>query len=182
MYDEFYLKSPNATYYLRGRGYRNEDFERVVTEVAGTDMSDFFKRYVRGVEPPPYEEAFAQVGLRFIREPRQTVSVGISSDESDKTNFKIASVRPNSPAATAGFDVGDIILSFGGIKLMPENLVKTLSRFKPGDRVAVTLQRGSRKIQTFIVLGQPQVMDYRIEDSANASAEAKALRGAWLKG
>src|SRR5712692_10376803 len=67
MYDEFYLKSPNATYYLRGRGYKNEDFERVTSEVAGTDMSDFFKRYVRGVEPPPYEEAFAQVGLRFVR-------------------------------------------------------------------------------------------------------------------
>src|SRR6266852_4124823 len=27
MYDEFYLKSANATYYLRGRGYKNEDFE-----------------------------------------------------------------------------------------------------------------------------------------------------------
>jgi len=92
LYEEFYLKSPNTTYYLRGRGYRNEDFARVVSEVAGTDMSDFFKRYVRGVEPPPYEEAFAQVGLHLIREPRQPVSVGISADESDKVNFKIASV------------------------------------------------------------------------------------------
>ena len=76
MYEEFYLKSPNATYYLRGRGFRPEDFERMVSEVTGTDMSDFFKRYVRGVESPPYEEAFAQVGLRFVREPRQPVSVG----------------------------------------------------------------------------------------------------------
>src|SRR5262249_525560 len=59
MYEEFYLKSPKATYYLRGRGYQNEDFERVTSEVAGADMSDFFKRYVRGVDSPPYEEAFA---------------------------------------------------------------------------------------------------------------------------
>src|SRR5260370_4715047 len=61
MYEEFYLKSANATYYLRGRGYRNEDFEHMVSEVAGSDMSDFFKRYVHGVEAPPYEEAFAHV-------------------------------------------------------------------------------------------------------------------------
>src|SRR5260370_41225924 len=87
MYEEFYLKGQNAAYCLRGRGYRNEDFARVVSEVAGTDMSDFFKRHVRGVEPPPYEEAFAQVGLRFVREPRQPVSVGISADASDKVNF-----------------------------------------------------------------------------------------------
>jgi predicted metalloprotease with PDZ domain len=180
MYEEFYLKSPNATYYLRGRGYTNEDFSRVVSEVAGTDMSDFFKRHVRGVEPPPYEEAFAQVGLRFVREPRQPVSVGISADESDKANFKIASVRPNSPAAGAGLEKGDMIALFGGVKLTPGNLIKTLSRYKPGDRVAVTLERGRRKIQTSIVLGPPQVMDYRIEELANASAETKALRLAWM--
>src|SRR5207247_2365099 len=55
MYEEFYLKSPNSTYYLRGRGYKNEDCKSVPSEVAGTDMSDFFKLYVRGVESPPYE-------------------------------------------------------------------------------------------------------------------------------
>ena len=76
MYEEFYLKSPNATYYLRGRGYRPEDFERIVSEVGQADMGDFFKRYVRGVESPPYEEAFAQVGLRFVREPRQPWALG----------------------------------------------------------------------------------------------------------
>jgi len=182
MYEEFYLKSPNATYYLRGRGYRNEDFARVVSEVAGTDMSDFFKRHVRGVEPPPYEEAFAQVGLRFVREPRQPVSVGISADESDKVNFKIASVRPNSPATDAGLETGDMIALFGGVKLTPGNLIKTLSRYKPGDKVAVTLERGRRKIQTSIVLGPPQVMDYRIEELTNASAQTKAIRAAWLNG
>jgi predicted metalloprotease with PDZ domain len=182
MYEEFYLKSPNATYYLRGRGYTNEDFARVVSEVAGTDMSDFFKRHVRGVEPPPYAEAFVQVGLRFVREPRQPVSVGISADESDKANFKIATVRPNSPAADAGLEAGDMIALFGGVKLTPGNLLKTLSRYKPGDKVAVILERGRRKIQTSIVLGPPQVMDYRIEELTNASAETKAIRAAWLNG
>jgi len=55
MYEEFYLKSPNATYYLRGRGYKNEDFERMATEVAGADMSDFFKRYaIRLLNEPEY--------------------------------------------------------------------------------------------------------------------------------
>src|SRR5437016_860067 len=37
MYDEFYLKRPNATYYLRGQGYRSEDFETMVSQVAGAD-------------------------------------------------------------------------------------------------------------------------------------------------
>src|SRR6266496_4587548 len=182
MYEEFYLKSPNATYYLRGRGYKNEDFEQMVSQVAGTEMSDFFKRYVRGVESPPYEEAFAQVGLRFVREPRQRVGVGISIDENDTTNLKISSVRPDSPAAAAGLEAGDIINLFGGSKLTQGNFFRTLARYKPGDRLAVNLQRDGHMIQTSITLGEPQIFDYRIEEMNEAPAEAKALRAAWLNG
>jgi predicted metalloprotease with PDZ domain len=182
MYEEFYVKSPNATYYLRGRGYRPEDFERVVSEVVGADMSDFFKRYVRGVESPPYEEAFAQVGLRLISEPRQPVSVGISADETDTTNFKLAQVRPNSPAAEAGWEAGDKVLSIGGIRITAANFLKILGRYKPGDRVNATMQRGGRPIQTTIIMGEPQLMNYRIEEIADATSVAKALRAAWLDG
>ncbi|HEX5705205.1 MAG TPA: PDZ domain-containing protein [Pyrinomonadaceae bacterium] len=182
MYEDFYLKSSNSSYYLRGRGFRNEDFEKTVSDVAGTDMSDFFRRYVRAVETPPYEEAFAQVGLKFVREPRGPVTVGIAPDEGDKANFKIASVRPGSPAATAGLEEGDVITSFGGVKLMPANFLKTIGRYKPGDRVPVVLQRGGKVLRLTIALGEPMLFNYRIEENPNASAEAKALRAAWLSG
>ena len=154
----------------------------MVSEVAGADMSDFFKRYVRGVESPPYEEAFAQVGLRFVREPQQPVSVGVTADENDPNNFKLARVRPGSPASDAGLETGDTISTFGGTRLIPANLLKVLSRYKPGDRVALTVLRGRRTIQMSIVLGPPQISSYRIEEMANAPAEAKALRAAWLNG
>lgn len=182
MYEEFYVKSPKATYYLRGRGYRPEDFVRVVSEVAGADMSDFFKRYVRGVEPPPYEEALAQVGLRLVSEPRQPVSVGISFDETDTVHLKLAVVRPNSPAAEAGWEAGDKVLSVSGIRITPTNFLKIVARYKPGDRVNATLQRGGRTIQTTIIMGEPQLMNYRIEEIPGASSEAKTLRTAWLNG
>jgi predicted metalloprotease with PDZ domain len=67
MYDEFYVKSPAATYYLRGRGYTGEDFARTVSEVAGADFSDFFARHVRSTVRPPYEDALAGVGLRLVK-------------------------------------------------------------------------------------------------------------------
>jgi predicted metalloprotease with PDZ domain len=180
-YEEFYLKSPNATYYLRGRGYRNEDFERVASEVAGRDLGDFFKRYAQGVESPPYDEALAQVGLRLVREPRQPVSIGISAEADDASGrLKIGGVRPDSPAEEAGLADGDIIVSFGGLTLTSANWLKTLSRYKPGDRVEVAVQRDRNTIKTSITLGQPEVFNYRIEEIKNAAPEAKALRAAWL--
>ncbi len=154
----------------------------MVSEVSGADMSDFFKRYVRGVDSPPYEEAFAQVGLRFVREPRQPVSLGISADESDKANFTIGGVRPDSPAAEAGLEVGDKVLFFGGRKLTPTNFVRLLGRYKPGDRVALIVQRDARTLQVSITLGEPQILNYRIEEMKDAPVETKALRAAWLKG
>ncbi len=58
-YREFYVESPNASYYLHGRGYTNEEFQRVASEVAGFDLEDFFTRHIRGTEPLPYNEALA---------------------------------------------------------------------------------------------------------------------------
>jgi predicted metalloprotease with PDZ domain len=75
MYQKFYVESAADTYYLRGRGYAVEDFERTVSEVAGRDLQDFFKRYVRGVETPPYDEALATVGLRLVRAQARAAKV-----------------------------------------------------------------------------------------------------------
>lgn len=67
MYEEFYLKSPKDTYYLKGRGFTVEDFERVTSEVTGANMSDFFAKYARGVEMPPYDEGLEFIGMRLSR-------------------------------------------------------------------------------------------------------------------
>jgi predicted metalloprotease with PDZ domain len=87
-----------------------------------------------------------------------------------------------SPAAEAGWDAGDKVLSLGGIRITATNFLKIVARYKPGDRVNATLQRGARTVQTTIVMGEPQLMNYRIEDIANAASAAKALRAAWLTG
>lgn len=182
MYDEFYLKSPNATYYLRGKGYRNEDFERVVTEVAGVDMSDFFKRYVRGVEPPPYDQAFAQAGLRLVREPSQPVWVGMSADENETTSLKVGRIVTGSPAEAAGLEVGDTILLFGGLKSTAKTWLQSLGRYKPGETIELKVQRDKDTMKKKLTFGEPRMMNYRIEEVKDASSEAKARRVEWLAG
>jgi predicted metalloprotease with PDZ domain len=182
MYGEFYLKSPNASYYLRGRGYEPEDFQRVTSDVAGEDMGGFFKRYVGGAETLPYNQAFAQVGLRLVREPRAPVTVGITADDQEKTSFRIAEVRPDSPASRAGLQQNDVISMFGGVKLTPTNLTRTVSRYKPGDRVALVVQRGDKTLNMTVTMDEPVLFNYRIEEDGNASVEAKMLRTKWLNG
>src|SRR4029079_13469725 len=80
MYDECYVKAPNASYYLRGRGYTQEDFVRVLSSIAGTDMRGFYDRYVGGVDPLPYDDAFAGVGLKLSKSPTESFSLGFDAD------------------------------------------------------------------------------------------------------
>lgn len=183
MYDEFYLESPNSSYYLRGRGYTTEDFERVASEVGGLDLGGFFGLYVRGVAMLPYDEAFGFVGLSLIREQaRQPFNAGMAIDWQDKGSLMIGSVRPDSPAENAGLQAGDEIVSLGKKSIARENFLVSLARFKQGDRVPVTFKRERRTIQTTLVLGAPERFEYRLEEKKDVTPQQKALRSAWLKG
>ncbi|HEY0080745.1 MAG TPA: PDZ domain-containing protein [Pyrinomonadaceae bacterium] len=178
-YEEFYLRSPNESYYLRGRGYTNEDFARVASEVTGTDMSEFFKRHVRGTEQPPYEEALRYVGLRLVRRPdeRQPFNAGIKTQEGS-----ITAILPNSPAERAGLKQGDIIISVGKTAISEGRWRDALNTFKQGERVPLTLRRGSQTIDTHLTLDAPDNFVYRIEEIKDAPKDALALRAAWLAG
>ena len=81
MYEEFYLKSPNTSYYLRGRGYTTEDVEQMASKVAGFGFADFFKRHIRNTEVLPYDAAFGYVGLKLTKSTlRNSQDGGITID------------------------------------------------------------------------------------------------------
>jgi len=183
MYDEFYLKSPNATYYLRGRGYIPEDLQRVASQVSGYDFTYFFSHYVRDVEPLPFDEAFAYLGLRLVREQaREPYDAGITLDWEDKASLRIKSVRNYSPAEDAGLQEGDEILKLGGKNIKRENWLVALSRYKQDDRVPLFVKRDRRTIQTTLKLGAPERFEFQIQEKMDATPQQKALREAWLKG
>ena len=60
-------EQPNASYYLQGRGYTEEDVERAVSEAAGIDLHDWFTTHVGGTEDPDYDTVFSAAGLRLVR-------------------------------------------------------------------------------------------------------------------
>jgi predicted metalloprotease with PDZ domain len=183
MYDEFYLKSPNVTYYLKGRGYRAEDFQRVASEVAGFDLSSFFARHVRGVEVPPYDEALGYVGLRLVHElAREPYNAGIILNPRDSQAVRIANVLSGSVAEDAGLQPGDEINSLGGKKVTDRNFLSTLNRSGQGDRISVSFKRDRQTLTTTLVLGPPDRFEYRIEERGDATSAQKALRAAWLRG
>ncbi|HEX8852218.1 MAG TPA: PDZ domain-containing protein, partial [Pyrinomonadaceae bacterium] len=183
MYEEFYLKSARASYYLKGRGYTSEDFERVASEVAGASLADFFARSVRGVAQPPYEEALAWVGLRFVRATgREAHTAGISVDARDTQSARVTGVGTGSAAERAGIRHGDVLVQIGQTDVTTGSWRGALNTFKQGARVPFTLRRGRQTISTVVTLDAPDRYDYRIEPDPQAPAPARARRAAWLNG
>ncbi len=55
-----------TSYYLQGRGYTDDDLRLALNDLTQTDFTDFFNRYVGGVEELPYGATLAKVGLRLV--------------------------------------------------------------------------------------------------------------------
>jgi len=57
----------NASYYLQGRGYTEDDVEHAVSDAAGVDMHAWFERHVGGTEDMDYDEVLGPAGMTLDR-------------------------------------------------------------------------------------------------------------------
>jgi len=67
---------------------------------------------------------------------------------------RVASVTPGSPAARAGIEEGDVVVSVAGNEVRaPDDVASALSDRSPGDEVAVVVERGSERETLEVGLG-----------------------------
>ena len=131
----------------------------------------------------PYDEALGFVGLSLVRErARQPFNAGIGLDWQAKGSLTIGVVHPNSPAEDAGLQEDDEIISLGKKNISRENFLVSLARYRQGDRVPITVKRVRKTIQTTLLLGVPERLEYRIDERKDATPQQKALRAEWLNG
>lgn len=60
--------APNASYYLQGRGYTEEDVVKAVSDAAGVDLHAWFDRHVGGTDDMNYDEVLEPAGMKLVRE------------------------------------------------------------------------------------------------------------------
>jgi predicted metalloprotease with PDZ domain len=60
--------APNASYYLQGRGYTEDDVEHAVSDAAGVDMHAWFERHVGGTDDMDYDEVLEPAGIKLVKD------------------------------------------------------------------------------------------------------------------
>lgn len=81
--------------------------------------------------------------------------LGVATEKADE-GAKVNAVTPASAAEKAGVKVGDVITKINDIAVVtPEDLSKAVAKFKPEDKVAVTVKRDKKEQKLTAVLGKP---------------------------
>ena len=82
--------------------------------------------------------------------------LGIEYDTTENGHWMVTEVVPDSPAAKAGFEKGDVLLAINGVELSKENkkAVKVaFSKLEPGSEATYVVKRQSGKVKLEATLG-----------------------------
>jgi predicted metalloprotease with PDZ domain len=160
------------------------------------DFSDFFSKYVAGVEEIPWNDFLGHAGL--VLEEKKGPSapyLGITTGTSVPTGagpfgpsttplpqgqIAVVSIAPDSPAAEAGLDIGDVLVAMDGNRIDPAGFDQRISEKKIGSTVALTVMRRDALRTIGVAVGAHEKITYAIRERKEATEVQKAIFTSWL--
>jgi predicted metalloprotease with PDZ domain len=166
-----------------GVGYTEEDYTRIVKEVAGRDMQAYFDKFIYGTASleEPLNRVLSFVGCRLKTEESLSASESIYGFRTVVKNDRpqVTNILPDAPAALA-LTVDDEIVAVNG-RRVSNNLHTLLS--DGGAQHEVTVFRQNRLLTVPLVAepGHLFWQTYTIEKLPLATPEQQASHKQWLK-
>ena len=167
--------------YKRGKGFTTEDMIAVVNRLTRRDYHDFYRRYVWGVEVPPYDEVFGYAGYKTEQSVQQSPRLDFDATVAPTGDIQLTRVRPGSTAAAAGLQAGDVMVSVEGVEVRRGfGAVYNVLTQKVGKTVKVEIKRdGASKTVEMQVAGDEQSA-YRLVEAPNPTPQQMKVRDRWL--
>jgi predicted metalloprotease with PDZ domain len=168
-------------FYQKGHGFTTEDMIAIINRLTRRDYHDFYRRYVSGVEVPPYDTILGYAGYQARTESTKHPSIGVGLAGTND-GVRITAVVADSPAAKAGLRANDIISSVDGVDVGkdPQILIDRLSQ-KVGQAVKLAIKRGGKDQVLNLQVGTRSESSYKLAELPNATLDQLKIRDAWLK-
>lgn len=202
LYRSHYELQEIGDYYLRGTGYTEADVYAAVESVAGRAAKSFLKSLVEKREEIDYARYLRHVGLEIRRAPSKSarrrakgekpetetpqiylgLALGDAKARAASELVTVVNVLADSPAERAGISAGDQIVAIDGERVDGRRWEAVMEMKRPGDRVEVTLFRGSRLLTKTATVGELDRRPLRIEAARNATDRQTRARERWLSG
>src|ERR1700723_2506141 len=170
-----------SRYALPKPGFKPEDAVRAANEVAGTQISDLFQRFISGKEPIPYEQYFAYAGIEVTKKLDTEKSwTGLELKKSDDGHAQIRNIIPSSPAENASLDRDDVIYAVDGRAVDNDGFTAQMAAHKPGDTIHLTVVRLGEFKEFPLTLATSPYPTYTLKPMQNQTDKQKAIYNAWL--
>lgn len=162
-------------FYLKGKGFTTEDMISEINRLTKSDYHNFYSRYVFGTEIPNYDQIFGYAGFRVEKKIRQAPVLGFSYGFRSGSLF-VDSIKPNSPAAKANLQVGDVITKING-----EDPQLTNFRGLAGKTVNLIVKRDGKETESSLTIGSRDETHYVLTELPQITARQLKIREGWLK-
>lgn len=134
----------------RGRGFSTGDLLALLREVGMPDVDGFYRRYVDGREPLPYEAVLPKAGFAVEQQTFSTPFVGVSTTVADGDRTVVEAVTQGSAAEAAGVAPGDELLEVGGVTVAATGDWATAFRArhagKAGQPLSIVVRRNGARL------------------------------------
>jgi predicted metalloprotease with PDZ domain len=115
------------TTYKAGRGFTSADWWRTVSRAAGgKSFDDFYRKYVDGRDPYPWDQVLPLAGLRMVQDTVREPRIGIGTAQDSTGAVIVSRVLPGGAAEEAGVKSGDVLLALGDIAVTDPGFGKKL--------------------------------------------------------
>lgn len=162
-------------------GFTPQQLQEVIESVAGTDLNDFFGRYIDDTHELPFNHYLEPFGLQLVGETEEDAApcLGVrATTENGRESIKF--VEADTPAQLAGIDAGDELLAIDGMRVTAQNLSDRLKDYQPGDSIQVTVFH-QEELRTYaLTLAAPRPSRYQITLVDRLSPTQKQNYEGWL--
>jgi predicted metalloprotease with PDZ domain len=171
------MRSLLADFWQRGRGFTTQDLLGLIRPwYPGVD--EFYRRYVQGREPLPYESVLPRGGIAVERVETRIPMVGVGTAKQQDGGVVIASVEPGSLAESVGIQAGDVLLKVGDVAMdspMWPMIFRARYAKADGRSVLVLYRRGGQDIERSGTIRTRTARSFTLHRDANASPAALAI-------
>jgi predicted metalloprotease with PDZ domain len=178
--------------YSGAHGYTEAEFAALASEVAGTDLSGWLNRTVKGTGDFDYQPALDWFGLAFDTAAEKPAEANGADPASpprawlgaetkiDSGRLVVTQVRTGTPAYDAGLSPDDEILAIDDYRVRADHLATRLGSYRPGEKITLLVARLDYLLRLETTLGADPVNRWKLVIRKDATPEQTARLKAWL--
>lgn len=158
--DDFMQILYNKYYKKKNRGFTEDEFKSELSGFVKQDLTEFYKKYIDGVEAIPFGDFFKKVDVTLASKDVMKNNIGVSVNSKGEVRF----VGRNSDGEKANINVHDEIISVDGYRMKGTDANSYFKILNKGDEVEVIYARDEMMKSTIIKTTEKKTISFKLKD------------------